>query len=114
MVLMYHQCVKGHLGMKPLRIAANQTLFNYMKTSYVDTQFYEEFTSVGGGNEFELVGMPLLLWEDLKKDLKQTETEEVHKRFVEKRKRNKEMINTVPKPKCIKILLSDGKVIYRL
>ena len=106
----YHQCVKGFLRMKPIRIAANHTPFNYIKTNHVDAHFYEEFTSVGGGNKYEVVGTPLLPWEDLK----HKEIGEVHKRFLEKRKRNKEAINAVPKPKCINISMHDRKVIYHL
>ena len=42
----YHQCVKGHLGMKPIQISENHTPFNYMKTNHVDAQYYEQFTSI--------------------------------------------------------------------
>ena len=69
-----------------------------------------QFTSIGGENEFEVVGTPLPPWEDFK----HTETGKVHERFLDKRKRNKEAINAIPKPKCIKISMPDGKVMYRL
>ena len=81
-----------------------------METHHVDAQFYEEFTSVGGGNEFEVVGRPLPPWEGFK----HTKEDIFQRASNEKRKRDKEVTSTSSRPKCIKVTLPDGKVVYRL
>lgn len=76
----------------------------------MNAQFHKEFTSVGRENEFKVIGVPLPPWEDLK----HTKTGEVHKRFIDKHKRNKEVISAIPKSKCIRVKLPNGNIIYCL
>lgn len=38
----YHQCVKGRLNERPIRILANPNPFNQEKVNFVDTMFHDE------------------------------------------------------------------------
>ena len=39
---MYHQCVKGRLNGKPVRILANHNPFNQGEVNFMETMFYDE------------------------------------------------------------------------
>uniref|UniRef100_A0A2N9FDC7 Reverse transcriptase domain-containing protein n=1 Tax=Fagus sylvatica TaxID=28930 RepID=A0A2N9FDC7_FAGSY len=41
----YHQCVKGRLNGKPIRIAANSTPFDQSESHFVEAALYDEITS---------------------------------------------------------------------
>ena len=43
----YHQCVKGRLSQKVIRIATNSTTFDETKTHYVDCQYYDKCAEDG-------------------------------------------------------------------
>ncbi|GMN51367.1 hypothetical protein TIFTF001_020517 [Ficus carica] len=41
----YHQCVKGRLGARVIRIPANQTPFDQTKGHFVDAEYYDNFAT---------------------------------------------------------------------
>ncbi|CAL2229206.1 unnamed protein product [Prunus armeniaca] len=43
----YHQCVKGRIGLRPLRIPGNQAPFNQSEAHYSEAEFYTECTGAG-------------------------------------------------------------------
>ena len=45
----YHQCVKGRLNGKPIRIPANATPFDELEANYVEEAFYDEITPTEEG-----------------------------------------------------------------
>ncbi|CAL2248226.1 unnamed protein product [Prunus armeniaca] len=46
-VSIYHQCVKGRIGLRPFRIPGNQALFNKNEAHYSEAEFYIECTGAG-------------------------------------------------------------------
>ena len=62
----YHQCVKGRLNGKPIRIPANLTPFNQSKAHYLEVAFYDQLTISGGDAIAKPLGTPLPSWEDVK------------------------------------------------
>uniref|UniRef100_A0A2N9I1I7 Integrase catalytic domain-containing protein n=1 Tax=Fagus sylvatica TaxID=28930 RepID=A0A2N9I1I7_FAGSY len=43
----YHQCVKGRLNGKPIRIAANSSPFDQIEAHFVEAALYDDFASTG-------------------------------------------------------------------
>uniref|UniRef100_A0A2N9EI75 Uncharacterized protein n=1 Tax=Fagus sylvatica TaxID=28930 RepID=A0A2N9EI75_FAGSY len=64
----YHQCVKGRLNGKPIRIAANPTPFDQSESHLVEASLYDEITPAGEASLSKPVGTPLLRWEDIRDD----------------------------------------------
>ena len=64
----YHQCVKGRLNGKPIRIAANPTPFDQSESHFVEASLYDEITLAGEASLSKLVGTPLPRWEDIRDD----------------------------------------------
>ena len=62
----YHQCVKGRLNEKPIRIAANPVPFDQSESHFVEATFYNEVTPAGKASLAKLVGIPLPKWEEIK------------------------------------------------
>ena len=62
----YHQCVKGRLNGKLIRIAANPTPFNQSKSYFVEATLYDEVAPVGEASLTKPVGIRLPKWEDIK------------------------------------------------
>uniref|UniRef100_A0A2N9HTC2 Reverse transcriptase domain-containing protein n=1 Tax=Fagus sylvatica TaxID=28930 RepID=A0A2N9HTC2_FAGSY len=55
----YHQCVKGRLNGKPIRIAVNPTPFDQSESHLVETSLYDEITPAGEASLSKPVGTPL-------------------------------------------------------
>uniref|UniRef100_A0A2N9ER07 RNA-directed DNA polymerase n=1 Tax=Fagus sylvatica TaxID=28930 RepID=A0A2N9ER07_FAGSY len=64
----YHQCVKGRLNGKPIRIAANPTPFDQSESHLVEAALYDEITPAGEASLSKPVGTPLPRWEDIRDD----------------------------------------------
>ena len=62
----YHQCVKGRLNGKPIRIPAYATLFDESEVHYVEAAFYDEMTPTEEGLISKVVGTRLPRWEVIK------------------------------------------------
>uniref|UniRef100_A0A2N9G179 Reverse transcriptase domain-containing protein n=1 Tax=Fagus sylvatica TaxID=28930 RepID=A0A2N9G179_FAGSY len=64
----YHQCVKGRLNGKPIRIAANSCLFDQTEAHFVEAALYDDLASTGEPSIVRPCGTPLPAWEDIKDD----------------------------------------------
>nr|POE46155.1 hypothetical protein CFP56_73591 [Quercus suber] len=106
----YHQCVKGCLNGKLIRIPANPTPFDKSEAHYLKAAFYDQLTINGGDAIPKPVGTPLPSWEDVK------EGSEVDLRdLLERKKKRKERKETThDAPRCEKFQLPDGRIVYRL
>uniref|UniRef100_A0A2N9IR83 Integrase catalytic domain-containing protein n=1 Tax=Fagus sylvatica TaxID=28930 RepID=A0A2N9IR83_FAGSY len=64
----YHQCVKGRLNGKPIRIAANSCPFDQIEAHFVEAALYDDLSSMGEPSIVRPCGTPLPAWEDIKDD----------------------------------------------
>uniref|UniRef100_A0A2N9EXF3 Uncharacterized protein n=1 Tax=Fagus sylvatica TaxID=28930 RepID=A0A2N9EXF3_FAGSY len=64
----YHQCVKGRLNGKPIRIAANSSPFDQTEAHFVEAALYDDLASTGEPSIVRPCGTPLPAWEDIKDD----------------------------------------------
>jgi hypothetical protein len=64
----YHKCVKGRLNEKPIRIAANSSLFDQTEAHFVEAALYDELSFMGDPPIVKPCGTPLPDWEDIKDD----------------------------------------------
>ena len=55
----YHQCVKGRLNEKPIRIPANPTPFDQSEAHYLEAAFYGQLTISGEDTIAKPLGTPL-------------------------------------------------------
>ena len=56
----YHQCVKGRLNGKPIRIAANSSPFDQTEAHFVEAALYDDLASTGEPSIMRPCGTPLL------------------------------------------------------
>ena len=56
----YHQCVKGRLNGKPIRIAANSSPFDQTETHFVEAALYDELSTTRDPPIVKPCGIPLL------------------------------------------------------
>jgi hypothetical protein len=106
----YHQCVKGRLNGKPIRIAANPTPFDQSESHFVEAALYDEITPAGEASLSKPVGTPLPRWEDIRDD-PEVDLRELLER---KKKRKEEASTSKNQPQCVRVKLPDGRVVYRL
>ncbi|CAL2277936.1 unnamed protein product [Prunus armeniaca] len=110
MVSTYHQCVKGRIGLRPLRIPGNEAPFNKDEAHYSEAEFYTECTGVGS-NPSKNFGTYLLSWTEIR-DLSNEELISIVDR---ERKRHSEVnSHAYDHPQCSKVMLPDGHTVYRL
>jgi hypothetical protein len=63
----YHQCIKGRLNGKPIRIAANPSPFDQTEAHFIEAALYDELST----EEPPIIkpsGTPLPDWEDIRND----------------------------------------------
>jgi hypothetical protein len=61
----YHQCVKGRLNGKPIRIVANPTPFDQSESHFVEAALYDEVAPAREALLAKPVGIPLPKWEEI-------------------------------------------------
>ncbi|CAL8091810.1 unnamed protein product [Prunus armeniaca] len=106
----YHQCVKGRIGLRPLRIPRSQAPFNQNEAHYSEAEFYTECTGAGS-NPSKDFGTYLPSWTEIR-DLSNEELITIVDR---ERKRHSEVNNhAYDHPQCSKVTLPDGRTVYRL
>ncbi|BFG25054.1 hypothetical protein CerSpe_113270 [Prunus speciosa] len=106
----YHQCVKGRIGLRPLRIPGNQAPFNENEAHYSEAEFYTECTGAGSGPSKDF-GTYLPSWTEIR-DLSNEELITIVDR---ERKRHSAVNNhAYDRPQCSKVTLPDGRTVYRL
>ena len=91
---------------KVFKVSANHTPFDETEAHFVEAAFYDELAPAMGSQVAKPAGIPLPEWEALKHD------PEWDLRQVLEHKRQKKAEKSTPK--CLKTVLPDGKVIYRL
>ena len=64
----YHQCVKGRLNGKTIRILADPTPFDLSKAYYFEANFYDDLTQCGEDSTSRPIGIPLTSWQDIEND----------------------------------------------
>uniref|UniRef100_A0A2N9HFT2 RNA-directed DNA polymerase n=1 Tax=Fagus sylvatica TaxID=28930 RepID=A0A2N9HFT2_FAGSY len=105
----YHQCIKGRLNGKPIRIAANPSPFDQTEAHFIEAALYDELST----EEPPIIkpsGTPLPDWEDIRND-PDVDLREVLER---KKKRKERMAEEESAPRCIRVQMPDGRIVYRL
>uniref|UniRef100_A0A2N9J9Q0 RNA-directed DNA polymerase n=1 Tax=Fagus sylvatica TaxID=28930 RepID=A0A2N9J9Q0_FAGSY len=92
----YHQCVKGRLNGKPIRIAANSYPFDQTEAHFVEAALYDDLVSTEEPSIVRPCGTPLPAWEDIKDDL-ETDLRELLQR---KKKRKEREVEQGSAPQC--------------
>ena len=64
----YHQCVKGRLNGRMIRIVANPSPFEQADTNLVETMFYNQWALSGEGSISKPRGTSVPKWEDIHSD----------------------------------------------
>jgi hypothetical protein len=105
----YHQCVKGRLNGKPIRIAANPSPFDQTEAHFIEAALYDEL-SAEEPSIIKPSGTPLPDWEDIKDDL-DVDLRELLERKKKRKERAAEDRNA---PQCIRVQMPDGRIVYRL
>ncbi|CAL8993068.1 unnamed protein product [Prunus brigantina] len=106
----YHQCVKGRIGLRPLRIPGHQAPFNKNEAHYSEAEFYTECTGVGSSPSKDH-GTYLPSWTEIR-DLSNEELTTIVDR---ERKRHSEVNNHAYNHlQCSKVMLPDGRTMYHL
>uniref|UniRef100_A0A2N9J5Q0 Reverse transcriptase n=1 Tax=Fagus sylvatica TaxID=28930 RepID=A0A2N9J5Q0_FAGSY len=100
----YHQCVKGRLNGKPIRIAANSTPFDQSESHFVEAALYDEITPAGEASLAKPIGIPLPKWEEIK-DTLEADLRDLLER---KKKRRVEASTSKSQPQCVHVRLPDG------
>ena len=102
----YHQCVKGRLNGRPVRIPANHNPFSQGEVNFVETMFYDELEL---DNESPMPGTP---------GAPVLEEEEgggtCDLRDLLKKKRQKREPSTSGSRECVVVREPEGRLIYRL
>uniref|UniRef100_A0A2N9GBP8 RNA-directed DNA polymerase n=1 Tax=Fagus sylvatica TaxID=28930 RepID=A0A2N9GBP8_FAGSY len=101
----YHQCIKGRLNGKPIRIAANPSPFDQTEAHFIEAALYDELST----EEPPIIkpsGTPLPDWEDIRND-PDVDLREVLER---KKKRKERMAEEENAPRCIRVQMPDGRI----
>uniref|UniRef100_A0A2N9GGD3 Reverse transcriptase domain-containing protein n=1 Tax=Fagus sylvatica TaxID=28930 RepID=A0A2N9GGD3_FAGSY len=106
----YHQCVKGRLNGKPIRIAANSAPFDQSESHFVEAALYDEITPAGEASLAKPIGIPLPKWEEIR-DAPGADLRDL---LEQKKKRKAEASTSKSQPQCIRVRLPDGRTVYRL
>ena len=107
----YHQCVKGRLNGKMIRIAANPSPFEQAEAHLVETMFYDQWVP----SEENVVAKPqgtfVPRWKDVQDDLEP----DLRELLARKKKRKEAPAAELDEvPRCVRIRGLDGKIIYKL
>ena len=104
----YHQCFKGRLNGRPVRIPANRNPFSQGEVNFVETMFYDELEP---DDESPTLGTPgALILEEEKEGGKGIRD----LRNLLERKRQKRELNSSGSRECVVVRELGGRLIYRL
>uniref|UniRef100_A0A2N9FE10 Uncharacterized protein n=1 Tax=Fagus sylvatica TaxID=28930 RepID=A0A2N9FE10_FAGSY len=93
----YHQCVKGRLNGKPIRIAANSAPFDQSESHFVEAALYDEITPAGEASLAKPIGIPLPKWEEIR-DAPGADLRDL---LEQKKKRKAEASTSKSQPQCM-------------
>ena len=106
---MYHQCIKGRLNGRPVKIPANRNPFSQGEVNFVETTFYDELEP---DDESPAPGTPRapILEEEEEGGGKSTRD----LRNLLERKRQKKELSSSRSRECVVVQEPEGRLIYRL
>ena len=107
----YHQCVKGRLNGKMIRITANPSPFEQAEAHLVETMFYDQWAPSGESSVSRPQGTFVPKWDDIRNDPKLDLRE-----LLARKKKRKEAPAAEPDdtPQCVRVQGLDGKIVYKL
>ena len=105
----YHQCVKGRLNGRMIRIVANPSPFKQAEAHLVETMFYDQWAPSGESSISKPRGTFVPKWEDIQGGPKPN----LRELLARKRKR-KEAPATDDMPHCVRVRGPDGRIVYKL
>ncbi|XP_050258967.1 uncharacterized protein LOC126703961 [Quercus robur] len=106
----YHQCVKGRLNGRMIRISANTSPFKQVEAHLVKTMFYDEWAPYGESSVSKPHGTFVPKWEDIQDDLEPDLTELLMRKRKRKEALTSELDNT---PQCVKLLKEFSDIFAR-
>ena len=107
----YHQCVKGRLNGRIIRIAANPSPFEQVEAHLVETMFYDQWVPSGESSVSKPRGTFVPKWEDIQDD------PEPDLRELLSRKRKRREVSATESddtPQCVRVRGPDGRIVYKL
>ena len=105
----YHQCIKGRLNGKPICIATNLSPFDQTEAHFSEAALYDELST----EEPPIIkpsGTPLPDWEDIKDD----PNVDLRELLERKKKRKECMVEDENAPRCVRVQMPDGRIVYHL
>ena len=101
--LTYHQCVKGRLNEKPIRIAANPSPFNQNEVNFIEIMFYGKLALAEEYPISKTLGAPIPEEED-----EESNNHDMRNFFGRKRRKKKEA-NSSDSWRCVIIQKPEGR-----
>ena len=107
----YHQCVKGRLNGRMIRIAANPSPFEQAEAHLVETMFYDHWAPSGENVVAKLQGTFVPRWKDVQDD-----PEHDLRELLARKKKRKKAPAAEPNevPQCIRVRDLDGMIVHKL
>ena len=107
----YHQCVKGRLNGRMIRIIVKSLPFEQAKARLLETMFYDEWAPSGESSVFKLQGTFIPRWEDFQDD-----SEPDLRELLMRKKKRKEVPTSKVNgtPRCVRVQTLDGRIVYKL
>ena len=103
----FHQCIKGRLNGRPVRIPANRNPFSQGEVNFAETMFYDELEPDDESSAPGTPGAPILEEEEGGRDTRDL------RNFLE-RKRKKRESSSSGSRECVVVREPEGRLIYRL
>ena len=107
----YHQCVKGRLNGRMIRIAANPSPFEQVNAHLVETMFYDQWAPSRESSVSKPRGTFVPKWKDVQSDPEFNLRELLARKKKKKEASAAESDNT---PQCIRVRDLDGGIMYKL
>ena len=105
----YHQCVKGRLNRRPVRIPANHNPFSQEEVNFVETMFYNELEPDDENLAPGTPGAPILEEEEEERGRGARDL-----RNLLERKRQKRELSSSGSQECMVVREPGGRLIYHL
>ena len=103
----FHQCIKGRLNGRPVRILANCNPFSQGEVNFAETMFYDELEPDDKNSASRIPGAPILEEEEGGRGTRDL-------RNLLERKRQKREPSSSRSRECVVVREPEGRLIYRL
>ena len=107
----YHQCVKGRLNGRMIRIAVNPSPFEQAKAHLVKTMFYNQWASSGESSISKPRGTFVPKWKDIQDDPEPNLGELLARK---RKRREASATESNDTSQCIRVRGPDGRIMYKL